>query len=146
MSLFVAGQKIRASDLNFATGTEYEQECTADYTITGSYGDVTGATITFSTSVANAVCIINADYDFRLVTTGTGYCYGAVMIDGTRHARQRLFTFQSAETRTGGHMRIKTTLASTGSHTIKLQAKKDSAGSALFAATSTVLGLTVYGI
>jgi hypothetical protein len=146
MSAFTAGQKIRASDLNRACPTELEQECTADYTITGAYGDVTGATITFTTSVTNAVVIIQGDFDFRLTATGTGYCYGAVMIDGVRHARQRLFLFQSTETREGSPLRIKATLAAAGSHTIKLQAKKDSVGTALFCANSTYLALTVYGV
>lgn len=146
MATFTAGQKVRASDLNRACPITFEQECTADYTITSSFGDVTGASITITTSVANAVCIIEANFDFRLVTAGTGYCRAYAMIDGTRHARELPFTFPAAEARTTGTLRIKTTLATAGSHTIKLQAKKDGGGgSALFAANSTVLLLTVYG-
>lgn len=147
MSQFVAGQKIRASDLNRACPVEFEQEVTSDYTITSSYADVTGASITITTSVPNAVCIIDVDIDFRLTVTGTNYCYGAVMIDGVRHARQRLMLFQNAETRDGNRLRIRTTLAAAGSHTIKLQAKKDSgSGTGIFCANTTVLSLTVYGI
>lgn len=131
--------------LGQVTTAELEQESTADYTLTTSYADITGASITFNTTVANAVVVINADFDLRTTATGTGYCYGGVVIDGALHARQRLFVFQSAETRAGGHLRIKTTLATVGSHTIKLQGRKDSAGTALFAANTTVLGLTVYG-
>jgi len=147
MSTFAAGQKLRASDLNRACPTELFQGSTGDYTITGSYGDITGASITFTTVVANAVVIINADFDLRVTATGTGYCYGSVAVDGvTDTTYQRLSTYQSAETRAGGHLRIKTTLATAGSHTIKLQGKKDSAGTAIFAAPTTTLGLTVYGM
>lgn len=147
MSAFTAGQKLRASDLNRACPTELVQASTGDYTLTGSYGDVTGATITFTTVVTNAIVVINADFDLRVTVTGTGYCYGAVAVDGvTDTTNQRLMTFQSAETRDGGHIRFKTTLATAGAHTIKLQGKKDSAGTALFAAPTSILGLTVYGM
>jgi hypothetical protein len=146
MSVFTAGQKLRASDLNRACPTELEQASTADYTLTGSFADITGATLTFTTSVPNAVTIIDADFDLRMYAAGVGYCYGAAMIDGVLNARQCLQVAQTTETRVHGRLRIKTTLASAGSHTIKLQGKKDGAGGGLFVAGQTVLGLTVYGI
>lgn len=125
--------------------TELEQACTADTTLTTSYADVTGASITFSTPAANSIVIVNANFDLRITVANTGYCYGAVAIDGTRHSRQMLGVYQSVETRANYNLRIKTTLASAGSHTIKLQCKKDNVGTALFTADTTVLGLTVYG-
>jgi hypothetical protein len=125
---------------------EFEQACTGDYTLTGSYADITGASITFTTTVPNAVCIIDADFDLRTIITGTGYCYGAVMVDGVLNTtRPCLQVYQSQETRSHGRIRIKTTLAAAGSHTIKLQGKKDSGGTAVFTADTTVLSLTVYG-
>lgn len=146
MSAFTAGQKIRASDLNRACPTELEQGSTADYTLTTSYGDITGATITFTTVVPNAVVIINAHFDLRVTTANTGYCYGAVVVDGTRHNDQSVQVKQSVEDRGGDMLRIKTSVATAGSHTIKLQGKKDNLGAALFAAPTTKLCLTVYGM
>jgi hypothetical protein len=124
---------------------ELEQECTADYILTGSFADITNATITFTTTVPNSIVIIDADFDLRMYAAGVGYCYGAAMIDGVLHARQCLQVAQTTETRVHGRLRIKTTLATAGSHTIKLQGKKDGAGGGLFVAGQTVLGLTVYG-
>lgn len=146
MSVFTAGQKIRASDLNRACPTELEQGSTGDYTLTTSYGDIPGASITFTTVVANAVVIINAHFDLRVTANNTGYCYGAVAIDGTRHSDQSVQVKQSVEDRGGDMLRIKTTVATAGSHTIKLQGKKDNLGTALFAAPTTKLCLTVYGM
>ena len=146
MSAFTAGQKLRASDLIRACPTELEQGSSSDYTLTTSYVDIPGATITFTTVVANAVVIINAKFDLRITTNNTGYCYGAVSIDGTRHIDQSVQVKQSVEDRGGDMLRIKTTLAAAGSHTIKLQAKKDNLGAALFAAPTTKLCLTVYGM
>lgn len=132
---------------NVQMGTvELEQASTADTTIGTSYADITGATLTFTTTVPNAVVVINADFDLRTIATGTGYCYGAVMVDGVLNTtRQSLQVFQSAESRSQAHLRIVQTLATAGSHTIKLQCKKDSAGTAVFASPTTVLGVTVYG-
>lgn len=146
MPAFIAGQKLRASDLIRACPTELEQGSSSDYTLTTSYVDIPGATITFTTVVANAVVIINAHFDLRVTTANTGYCYGAVVIDGTRHSDQSVQVKQSVEDRGGDMLRIKTTLAAAGSHTIKLQAKKDNLGAALFAAPTTKLCLTVYGM
>lgn len=132
---------------NMATAiTEYEQACTADYTITGSYADITGATKAITTVVPNTVVVVHARFDLRITATGTGYCYGAIVIDGVLQAtRQFIAVAQSAEDRRDGYQRLPVTIATAGSHTFKLQAKKDGAGTAIFTADTTVLGLTVYG-
>lgn len=125
--------------------TSLEQACTADTVMSTSVADVTGASLTFNTTVANTIAIITVEWDWRLFTTGTGYCRGIVNVDGSDLPKQALFVAQSAETRVNGFMRQRVTLAAAGSHTIKLRCQKDGAGgTGLFCADTTVLSLDFY--
>lgn len=123
---------------------ELEAVCSADTTInTGAPADVTGATLTFNTTVANAIAKVEVTWDWRLTATGTGYCYGEINVDGTvEPTRKALFLAQNAETRLPGFTSKKFVLAAPGSHTIKLQCHKDiAAGTALFCGGTTVLSV-----
>jgi hypothetical protein len=125
---------------------ELEASATSDFTLPATTpADVPGATLTFTTTTANQVAIITATWDFRCTVTGTGYCYGEFVVDGVLNARKSLFVVQSAETRLPGFIQRKVTLASAGSHTIKLQGHKDSgSGTAIFCADTTVLAVSVH--
>jgi hypothetical protein len=100
---------------------------TSDHTITQATADIGGASVTFSTTTANATAVVTCNFDFRLTVLGTGYCYGEFAVDGTTHAKKALFVFQNVETREPGSFTMPVTLASTGSHTIKLRCHKDAA-------------------
>lgn len=133
-----AGQTIQA--INFQQ--DLEAVASGDFTLTTSVSDITGATLTFTTANANAVIVVEATWDWRLTATGTGYCYGEINVDGTTDSRKTLFVAQSVETRLPGFLRKKFTLAAAGSHTVKLQCHKDSAGgTALFCGGTTVLSV-----
>lgn len=124
--------------------TSLEQAATADTTIGTSVADCTGATLTFSTTVANTVAVITSQWDWRLTVLGTGYCYGIINVDGSDLSKKALFVAQSVETRLPGFMRQRVNLASVGSHTIKLRCQKDGAGTALFCGDTTILSVDLY--
>lgn len=125
--------------------TQLEAVANADKTINTATEDITGATLIFNTTVANTIAVIEATFDWRLTVLGTGYCYGEVSIDGSVNGRKSLFVAQNAETRLPGILRIRTTLASVGSHTIKLVCHKDAGtGTALFCGNTTVLSVDLY--
>jgi len=123
----------------------FEAATSADTILTTSTADLTGGTLTFSTTVTNAIAIVDVMWDLRIFITGTGYCYGEVAVDGVTDSRKSLFVAQTAETRFSGYFRKKYVLASAGSHTIKLQGHKDSSGgTGLFCGGTTVLSVSLY--
>lgn len=126
-------------------GKIYDQVSTADYTLTTSQADVTGATVTFSTGRTNVTCWVTGSFDLRTTGTGTGYCYGLVLVDGVASSRRAIWLHPAAETRTPGVVSFPVTLASAGSHTIKLRAYKDvGAGTAIVGVgTSTSISVDV---
>jgi hypothetical protein len=133
-----AGQTIQA--INFQQ--DLEAVASGDFTLTTSVSDITGASLTFTTANANAVIVVEATWDWRLTALGTGYCYGEINVDGTTDSRKSLFVVQSVESRLPGFLRKKFVLASAGSHTVKLQCHKDSAGgTAFFCGGTTVLSV-----
>ncbi len=141
--------KFVTSDASIATAVRLQQDLEAvassDFTIpVTTPADIPGATLTFTTATTNQTCIVEVTWDFRCTATGTGYCYGEVVVDGVLDGRKSLFVVTAAETRLPGFFRKKYTLASAGSHTIKLQGHKDSGGTALFCAGTTVLGVCVH--
>lgn len=142
--------KFVTSDASIVTAVRLQQDLEAvassDFTIPATTpADVSGATLTFTTATTNQTCIVDVVWDFRCTVTGTGYCYGEVVVDGVLDSRKTLFVVQAAETRMPGCFRKKFILASAGSHTIKLQGHKDSgSGTALFCAGTTVLSVSVH--
>jgi hypothetical protein len=125
--------------------TSLEQAATSDTTMSTTPGDVNGASLTFSTTVANTIAVVTVEWDWRLFIAGTGYCYGIINVDGSDLTRKSLFVAQSAETRLQGFMRQRVNLAATGPHTIKLRCQKDGAGgTALFCGDTTVLSIDLY--
>lgn len=134
----LAGEKVRASSFPLV----YQGDATAALTLSTTSTDITGATVTFTTSKNNCPVVITCCYDMRITATGTGYCYGQVAVDGVTNAKQALFVAQSAETRVAQSFTFYTTLASSGSHTIKLKGKKDSVGTAIIENGSNT-GVTV---
>ena len=117
----------------------------SDLTVGTSDTDIAGATITVTTQVANAVARVAADYDWDCTVTGTGYCYGNLYVDGTRQAGEAIFVAQSAETRIPGSKHWTITLATAGSHTLKLRGRKDSgSGTGIFRAAGTSIVIDLY--
>lgn len=116
----LAGQKVTADEYN-ADVTDYiEDILAADETITTSVTDVTGVTQTFTTPVANTEVKVTAVCDININGT-TDTALITCVVDGVT---------QTGEVHAAGAIRVTVfgvwvvTLASAGSHTIKLQKQK----------------------
>lgn len=119
----LAGETIAASDIPVITSYNVIQS--AALTLTTTFTDVTGVTQTFSTSRANATAVVFATCDFFItVAIGAGGLTGGqVVVDGVAQAGQADLNANIANRGTAGVVWTGT-LASSGSHTIKLQARK----------------------
>jgi hypothetical protein len=123
----------------------YNAIASSDLAIGTADNDVPGATVTFTTVAANALAKVRADFDWRLTATGTGYCYGSLYVDGTRHTKQALYIAQSAETRLTSSMGWDVVLATAGSHTLKLSGHKDiNAGTAFHCGGQTQISIDLF--
>jgi Na+/proline symporter len=139
-----AGQKIKASHIPAITMYNLTQSpATGDLTTT--FTDIGGLTQTFTTNYADAKVLLVASLDFFVsVASGSvGALIGAqVVVDGVAQAGQadldnnQIIRGTTGVTWTG-------TLAATGSHTIKMQARNTNAGGTAEVQTQSKMTLTV---
>lgn len=109
--------------------------CTVNTTINGAATDITGATVTFTPTVASYM-LVTASFDIAANTAGDVYL-GSLVVDGV--AQSALATFDAASNSDRKTVmqtwRVSLTVAS---HTIKLQGTRNSgSGSATYNADHT---------
>lgn len=124
----------------------FQGKATATLTLTTSFADIVGATVTLTTTGANAIYIAVASFDAFLSAAGAGVAFlGHLIIDGVAHPDGgALFTQQTTGDRATISGTWMGTLASAGSHTLKLQGRKDTASGTLqFIGNSTMFTLIV---
>ena len=109
----------------FLTG---EDDPSANYTLTTSFADVTGCSVSVTTTRANQVALVWATFDFDVTTASAGVVQGRLDVDGSAQAGQVIgeSVRLNRETKSGGPWIV--TLATAASHTFKLQAQKSMAG------------------
>ena len=141
-----AGNIIYASDVNNVMGRQFEAPCTVATTVNAAAADVTGASITFTTTTANATVVahFSADHIVSSASAGT-ISITFLSIDGVDdNARQGLLDMRTL-TRVTVAQSYKFSLAAAGSHTIKLRCQKTAAaGTDQLQAGHTALVLNVY--
>ncbi len=136
-SLIVLGNVTISGSLSSASALKYlEARSSADETVTTSVTDVNGATLTFTTPAANTVVKVTSYWDVS-TTGGTDTFIGTLYVDGS------VYGFGEAHDEGAGTSGRTTlaqgwtvTLASAGSHTLKLRRTK----------TSNSDTLTLFGI
>lgn len=113
----VAGSKVRGSDAaNYWTYNELVAQASADQTVTTTQTDVTSATITFTTPVANTK--IRWMSVFRVTSSGSADVFaGMVVLDGVAQSRQAVWSGTGSTTVSQTDV---VTIATAGAHTIKL--------------------------
>lgn len=123
---FSAGQKLATSDLDTIGSTTLQfigSAATTLQAMTGSFVDIAGTSLTFSTQYANTKVAIWAvfDVDNNGNTTPSAWStfLGVALVDGVTQSGE---AHASGLRMTCAQMWI-TTLAAAGSHTIKLQGK-----------------------
>lgn len=123
---FSAGEIGLASKFNRIQPTTYDVAATtAPVTLTTSNQDVTGATITFSTTAANAIYVATACFDFEATTAAVTVMQGRLSVDAAVQTEEALLDGSiSSDQRATVYQQWRGTLASSGSHTIKLVALK----------------------
>jgi hypothetical protein len=131
----------------------FMERATADFNLDahiGANADISGATMTVTTTVANAVVLVTAHFDAQ--TTGSpagGNMQGGLMVDGVFQSGVALQAVGPSLRTVLSHSWV-VTLASTGSHTLKLVGQRSSGtagtGTILFRAGNTVLTGVVYDI
>lgn len=145
MTVF-AGDVIYASDVNNVRPATYEAPCTVATTVNAAAADVTGASITFTTTTAGAtvVAYFTGDHSVTVASAGT-VSITFLNIDGVDdNARQGLLDLRTL-TRVTVQQTYKFTLPSAGSHTVKMRCQKTvAAGTDQLQAGHSVLGLAVY--
>lgn len=117
-----------------AVTQEFHARATSDLTITAVEADVPGAFVTFTTLAANATATFLGVFELREITTVTSYIRARYQVDGVTGAPETLEVTQAvAEDRKPLVLQDKVTLATPGSHTIKLRGIRDDAtGSAIY--------------
>lgn len=145
----LAFEIVTAGRLNRMQPTEHFAACSADVVLSGSAADITGATITFSTTAANAkaVCSWVADTDSTNTTAAIASTY--LNVDGVDQPSPMTIQEQGTanDTRPTVAQQSTVTLASTGSHTIKLRGQRVSgSGGVTIKTTHTTLRIVVYEV
>jgi len=126
---FTAGQKLAASDLDQIGSTAFQfigAATTGTNTLTASFADCTGSSLTFTTQYANTKIYIAATFDFQFdnnidIGAGGTVAIGAAALDGTNLSASGEAHFNGV--RVTAFQQWNQTLTSAGSHTIKLQAR-----------------------
>lgn len=144
----LAGQTLTAAQLNRLQPAPYEAEATSTLTLGTSVADIVGATYTLSTSAANALYVVDATFDcWAEVVSGVTAIQCRLDVDGVNAGREGVFLGATTGERATIHQQWKGTLASSGSHTLKLRGLKSAGvGTYKIVATSTVIGITIYEV
>lgn len=127
---FGAGNFLTAAQLNRIQPVTYTAtqsgNAGSQYTLTTTATDLLAATVTFSTTTANAVFVVNAFFDFEVTAAGTSVLIGQLVTDGNLQAGEAHSDGSTVQRHTVGQT-WRGTLAASGSHTFKLRGLKTAA-------------------
>ena len=140
-TVFTAGQKMRASDLNVFTASA---AASADTVMSGSIADITGATVTFTTTHSNVSVIVNGVFDCDCIVA-TNTAIGYLSVDGVQQSAQAIIQFSANGNRVTAAQNWNVTLSSSGSHTLKLRGTQ-TGGTHTIHTQHTTLVCTVFDI
>lgn len=141
---FLAGETITAARLNRLRPQAYFAQASASLTRTDTTNaDITGATVTFTTTAANAEYSVVGVFDCAVGTASSSTrMLGRIVTDGVAEGGFAIHEMDNLDRDTVTTV-AKGTLAAAGSHTIKLQgALSAAAGSGTFQ-TFTQIHVTV---
>ncbi|URM90425.1 hypothetical protein LUW75_10920 [Streptomyces sp. MRC013] len=137
----LAGRKVTADEFNrLRTGLYFAQATSSLTRVDATYADVPGASVTFTTTGANAEYAVYAVFDCAVGTAAaTNRMLGRIVTDGVAEGGFAIHEMDQTDRDTVATL-ARGTLAAAGSHTIKLQgALSSAAGSGTFQAFTQVL-------
>ncbi len=123
---FASGQRVTAAQLNNITWKTLEARSTGNETVDVVLADVNGATLTITTPVANTVVTVWGYFDVG-TTGGTDTFIGSLNVDGSGVTTGEAHLEGAGSERATVAQSWEVTLASVGSHTLKLRRQKSSA-------------------
>jgi len=119
---FTAGQKLSAADLGAITPGSAQAVLSGDQTVTTTAADLAGCSITITTVLSNTAVVVDGVFD--MVSNGTADIFlGTLQVDGVTQTGEAHYV---GTARTTVMMTWEATLATPGSHTLKLRAGKGS--------------------
>lgn len=133
---FTAFQTITAAALNRLATVSGEATGT-NLVLTATETDLPAASVTLSTSAANAKFEVTGAFDITTTATGASGV-GRLSVDGSTLTGQAVITHAAINSRTTIPWSWQGTLASAGSHTFKLRALKDSGGGTMNCGNSKI--------
>ena len=138
-----AGQRVLSTSLSqpFASSASSSADLTQTTT---TPADITGATVTFNTTVTNVTAVVMGIFDISTSSANAaGTALGLCVVDGgAAQSMQATWQLGAASTRATVSQVWNVTLAAAGSHTIKLRGNLSAAaGTAVFNHPHT--GITV---
>lgn len=99
----------------------FASACSASVALTTTEADITGATVTFSTTKANAKYLVIGSFYMSAVVGSANVAAGKLNVDGANQAAFANFTGISTNERANVAQSWSGTLAAAGSHTLKLR-------------------------
>lgn len=144
-----SGQVVTADDLNHLKPATYGARATADLVGVVVDTDVTGATVTFTTETDNAVYVANGSFgtDYNGPAAAGLFIRGKLSVDGVIQTGEA--QTEQAGGNTGDRLTPsqvwRGTLATAGSHTIKLVASVNDADQRVLA-DHTALAVTIHEV
>lgn len=142
---FTAFETITAAKLNRIQSVTYEGIATSTLSTSTTVADIVGATVTLSTTAANAIYVVNATFDcFISAVSGVTTIQGRLDVDGVNAGREAVFAGSATGERGTVQQQWRGTLAAAGSHTLKLRGLKSAAvGTYQIISGSTIIGITI---
>lgn len=131
------------------TPITYESDVTSTLTLSTTEADfAAGGTITFTTGIAGALYVAHATFDcYVAAVSGAKVHQGRLSVDGVVPVKEAVFSGDWTGARGSVAQQWRGSLANSGSHTIKLRARQDSAGGTYqMIANNTSLQVTVYEV
>ena len=133
---FAAGEIITAGRLNRLQPVPREAAATNDLTLTTAEQDILGASITVITQTANAVYLAYGVFDMSATTGAAGVIMvGRLAVDGVSDTEEAHADGSTTGARITASQDWRGTLATAGSHTLKLRGLKSAAGGTMLART-----------
>lgn len=118
--------------------------CSTNVALTTTEVDITGATVTFSTTKTNARYLVNASFYMAATTGNVNVATGKLAVDGVNQAAQANFTGVATLERANVAQSWVGTLAAAGSHTLKLRGVLNVGTGVTVNATSTAFTVVVF--
>lgn len=118
--------------------------CSTNVALTTTEVDITGATITFSTTKTNARYLVMASFYMAATAGNVNVATGKLNVDGVNQAAQANFTGTTTLDRANVAQSWRGTLAAAGSHTFKLRGVMSAGTGVTVNATHTAFTVMVF--